>query len=106
MRLAQGCSTSSGLPGARPHILLLAEWAIMRGRTAVSQSLNAKPPYMLKVEMQDDGVVLQNIEPHVRPEEPAWLTLNPIARDKLMPLANFTAQVVPTRRLFARLLKD
>jgi hypothetical protein len=67
----------------------------MRGRTAVSQSLNAKPPYMLKVEMQDDGVVVHNIEPHVRPEDPVWLTLNPIARDKLMPLASFTAQVVP-----------
>jgi hypothetical protein len=56
---------------------------------------DGRAQYMLKVEMQDDGVVVHNIEPRVRPEDPAWLTLDPIARDQLMPLANFMAQVVP-----------
>jgi hypothetical protein len=53
---------------------------------------------MLNVEMQEDGIVVHNIEPRVRPEDPAWLRLNPIARDKLMTLANFTAQVVPAEQ--------
>ena len=45
--------------------------------------------------MQDSGVIVRDIEPRVRPQDPTWQLLDPIAREQLMPLAGFMSQVTP-----------
>jgi hypothetical protein len=56
---------------------------------------DGKAQYMLKVEMQDNGVIVRDIEPRARPQDPAWLLLDSVARGQLMPLAGFMSQVAP-----------
>jgi hypothetical protein len=50
---------------------------------------SGNPQFMLKVEMQDTGVVVRDIEPRARPEDLAWPLLDSVSRGRLMPLAEF-----------------
>jgi hypothetical protein len=56
---------------------------------------DGKPQFMLKVEMQDDGVIVTDLEPRARSQDSAWLLLDLVARGHLMPLATFMSQVAP-----------
>jgi hypothetical protein len=60
-------------------------WALPDGRTQ----------YMLKVEMQDSGVIVRDLEPRARPEDPAWPLLDGVARGRLMPISEFITQTSP-----------
>ena len=56
---------------------------------------NGRAQEMLKVEMQDTGVIVRDLEPRARPEDPAWPLLDGVSRGRLMPLAEFVAQTSP-----------
>ncbi|HET8636518.1 MAG TPA: hypothetical protein VFL96_06685 [Acidobacteriaceae bacterium] len=58
---------------------------------------DGKPEYMLKVDMYDNGVIVQDLEPRARPDDAVWRTLDEIARDQLIPLENFMSQVQPLK---------
>lgn len=60
-------------------------WALPDGRAQ----------YMLKVEMQDSGVVVRDLEPRARPEDPAWPLLDGVPRGRLMPMSEFIAHTSP-----------
>jgi hypothetical protein len=60
-------------------------WALPDGRAQ----------YMLKVEMQDSGVIVRDLEPRARPEDPAWPLLDGVSRGRLMPMSEFIAQTSP-----------
>jgi hypothetical protein len=68
-------------------------WALPDGR----------PQFMLKVEMQDTGVIVHYLEPRARPEDPAWQLLDGVGRDRLMPMSEFIGQ---TSQLQARSTAD
>ena len=50
-----------------------------------------------KVDMHDDGVVISDFDARPRPDDPAWPTLDPIARGQLMPLDEFISEVAPLK---------
>nr|WP_294523825.1 hypothetical protein [uncultured Rhodopila sp.] len=56
---------------------------------------DGKAQYMLKVEMLDDGVIVRDIDPRVRAEDPVWQMLDAVTRERLMPLVTFLNQVAP-----------
>jgi hypothetical protein len=58
---------------------------------------NGATQYMLKVDMHDDGVIVSDFEARPRPDDPAWHTLDSIARGQLMPLAAFMSDVAPLK---------
>ncbi len=60
-------------------------WALPDGRAQ----------YMLKVEMQDTGVVVHDLEPRARPEDSAWLLLDGVPRGRLMAMDEFIGQTSP-----------
>lgn len=60
-------------------------WALPDGRSQ----------FMLKVEMQDTGVVVFDITPRARPADPAWPLLDGVARGRLMPMSEFIALTSP-----------
>jgi hypothetical protein len=53
---------------------------------------DGKPQYMLKIELHDDGVIIHDIGPRVRPEDRAWQLLESVTREQLMPLDDFIAR--------------
>jgi hypothetical protein len=55
-------------------------------------TLDGRPVYMLRVELQDDGVVVHDVEPRPKPEDRAWSVLDAVARDTLMPVNRFLAE--------------
>ena len=55
-------------------------------------TLEGRPVYMLRVELQDDGVLLHDVEPRPRPEDPAWPVLDAVSRNTLMPVNRFLAE--------------
>ncbi len=60
-------------------------------------SPNGATQYMLKVDMHDDGVIVSDFGARPRPDDPAWQTLDPIARGQLMPLEAFMSDVAPLK---------
>ena len=60
-------------------------WALPDGR----------PQFMLKVEMQDTGVTVHDLQPRARPDDPAWPLLDSMVREHLMPMAEFIGQTSP-----------
>lgn len=60
-------------------------WALPDGRAQ----------YMLKVELQDTGVIVRDLEPRARPQDPAWPLLDAVSRGTLMPMAEFIGQIAP-----------
>lgn len=58
-------------------------WALPDGRAQ----------YMLKVEMQDTGVIVRDLEPRARPLDPAWPLLDSVSRGSLMPMSQFIGQI-------------
>jgi len=60
-------------------------WALPDGRAQ----------YMLKVEMQDTGVIVRDLEPRARPEDSAWPLLDGVSRGRLMPMSEFIAHTSP-----------
>ena len=60
-------------------------WALPTGRAQE----------MLKVEMQDTGVIVRDLDPRARPDDLAWQLLDGVSRGRLMPLAEFVGQVSP-----------
>ncbi len=55
-------------------------------------TLEGRPLYMLRVELQDDGVLVHDIQPRPKPEDAAWPVLDAVARDSLMPVNQFLAE--------------
>lgn len=60
-------------------------WALPSGRAQE----------MLKVEMQDTGIIVRDLEPRARPDDPAWPLLDGVQRGHLISLADFVAQTAP-----------
>jgi hypothetical protein len=56
-----------------------------------------QPQYMLKVEMQDAGVIVRDLEPRVRPDDPAWPLLDGVTRGRLIPMVEFINQTIPLK---------
>jgi hypothetical protein len=64
-------------------------WALPDGRAL----------YMLKVEMQDTGVIVHDLEPRAKPDDQAWSLLDGVTRDRLIGMNEFIAQTVPLQAL-------
>lgn len=60
-------------------------WALPDGR----------PQLMLKVEMQDTGIIVHDLQPRARPDDPAWLLLDSVTRERLIPMADFIGHTSP-----------
>jgi hypothetical protein len=64
-------------------------WALPDGRAL----------YMLKVEMQDTGVIVHDLEPRAKPDDHAWPLLDGVTRDRLIGMTDFIAQTLPLQAL-------
>ena len=64
-------------------------WALPDGRAL----------YMLKVEMQDTGVIVHDLEPRAKPDDQAWPLLHEVTRDRLIGMTDFIAQTMPLQAL-------
>jgi len=62
---------------------------------------SGQPQYMLMVDMHDDGVIVSDFSDRPRPDDPAWLTLDGIARGQIMPIETFISEVSPLKGMEA-----
>ncbi len=56
---------------------------------------NGQAQYMLIVELQDKDILVRDLQPRARPDDSAWLLLDTVPRNQLMPVADFIGQIAP-----------
>ena len=91
-------AATSSLTGQNAQ--MRAELARLKGNGGSGQPYcwalpDGRAQYMLKVEMQDSGVIVRDLEPRARPEDPAWPLLDGVSRGRLMPMSEFIAHTSP-----------
>ncbi|MGR3717018.1 MAG: hypothetical protein ACU0B1_09760 [Thermohalobaculum sp.] len=62
-------------------------------------TIEGRPIYMLKVQLFDSGVAVEDLQPRPRPDDPAWLALDAIPRATLMPIQELIVKAEPIQTL-------
>jgi hypothetical protein len=58
-------------------------------------TLDGHPEYMLRVDLHDDDVVVSDVSPRPRPDDPTWQLLDSVPRGQAISIATLILQVTP-----------